>query len=116
MRTNEQCVEELHRRMRARRRMKVRRARTIGAASVAACLILTLLAALGVSRAPFRAPGAAQEGAAASILVDRGSLGFVLVGLLGFCLGALVTILCFRLRTRAETKPEAEEEEERNDR
>ena len=89
--------------------MKARRRRLIGGSSAAACLILILWAAVGVSRTPVQVPGAASDGAAASILAASGSLGFVLVCLSSFCLGALVTILCFRLRGRTE-------EEKRDDR
>ena len=110
MRTSEECVQELHRRMKARRSMKTRRRyRLIGISSAAACLVLITLVAVGVSRTPVQAPGTASGGAVASILADRASLGFILVGLIAFCLGVLVTILCFRLRKRMEEEDKHDE-------
>ncbi len=110
MRTNEECIEELHRRMKSRRRMKARhRYLLMSISSVAACLFLITLVAVGVSRTTVLVPAATSEGVEASILAVRGSLGFVLVGLVAFCLGTLVTLLCFRLYQRMK------EEEKRDD-
>ena len=110
MRTNEECVEEHHRRMKSRRRTKTsHRYLPMGVFSVAVCPFLTTQAAVGVSRTTAPAPAAALEGAEASIPAVHGSLGFVLVGLVAFCLGTLVTLLCFRLRRHMK------EEEKRDD-
>ena len=103
MRTSEDCVRELHRRMAARRRMKARRrVQSACGLAVAACLIGTILLAVGISRSPAQVPAATAQSAMASILAERGSLGYVLTALAAFCLGVMVTILCTRLKKRAE--------------
>ncbi len=110
MRTSEERIEELHRRMKLRRKTNARRDRLTGAAAVAACLALALLIAVGVSRGAVQAPAVNADSVAASIFAEHGTLGFVLVALTAFCLGALVTVLCCRLKAHRK------EEEQDNDR
>lgn len=104
MRTSEARVEEMHCRMEALKRAKARRAYIAACASVCLpCLILTVMLALAVSRAPVqKAEPAAGGAAAASIFTDGAAFGYVLVGVVSLCLGVLVTVLCFRLRRRAD--------------
>ena len=110
MRTSEERVSELHRRMDLRRRAKARRRYRLACASaVAACLAAVLLVAVAVSRVPVQAPAAVSGGIAASLLADHAALGVVLVALVAFCLGVTVTLLCVRLRRNME------KEEKRDD-
>ena len=98
MRTNEELVDELHRRMKKRRRVKVRRARLISAAAFIVCLAVSMVVAIGVSQRPVDAPGAITGAVTASIFAEHTTLGYVVVALTAFCLGALVTIFCFRIK------------------
>ena len=101
MRSHEERVAETKRRIAARQREKRLRRNTITMASaVAACLAVLV----GVSLAM---PGIAaniQTGnysgfeTAASIFYGGAALGYIVIGLLAFLLGACVTVLCFRLR------------------
>ncbi len=95
MRTSEERVRELHRRMQVRRR---RRCRLIGASSVAACLAAALLFAVDLSRISVETPQQTIIGATGSIFADHGALGYVLVALTAFLLGAAATVLCYRLK------------------
>ena len=110
MRTSEERVEELHRRMASHRHARMRRSRMTAASAAAACLAAVVLLALGVSRSEAAYPGGAGAGMTASIFAGHGALGFVSVALVAFCLGALVTILCYRLKENGENG------ETRNDR
>ena len=98
MRTSEERVEELHRRTATLRQAKLRRKNCLlSGAAVFVCLALSILFAAAVAHAPASASGAMPAGAAASIFADHAVLGFVVVALVSFCLGTLVTILCYRL-------------------
>ena len=107
MRTSEELVEELHRRMDARKkRLERRRLYGLCAGACAACLALVVLFAMAVSRLPLQSPGAGVYGTAASIFADRAALGYVAVAIVAFCLGAFVTIFCFRLKKHREEEPD----------
>ena len=99
MRTSEERVQELHRRMEAKEKAKGRRrVQLMCAAACTACLAVTVAMALTIASLPVRSPGAINGSAAASIFADHASLGYVVVALLAFCLGALVTVFCFRVK------------------
>lgn len=99
MRTSEERIQELHRRMNAMKEAKSRRRyRLVCSAACVASLTITILLALIIARLPYQAPGEITGSAAASIFADRASLGYVVIALLAFCLGALVTIFCFRMK------------------
>ena len=103
MRTSEERIEELHRRIALRRQEKTdRRYRAVAASSVAAMLALTLLIAQSLSNLSARVPGAATGAFTASIFSDHAALGFVVAALAAFCLGSLGTVLCYRLRNRKD--------------
>jgi len=104
MRTSEQRVGELHRRMKLRRRARARRNRMIGVSAVALCLAAALIFAVGVSRSSVQIHGLNAGGVTASIFAEHEALGFVLVALVAFCLGALVTVLCHRLASRRDDR------------
>ena len=99
MRTSEERVQELHRRMNTMEKAKShRRVQLMCAAACTACLAITIAMALIIASLPIQAPGEITGSAAASIFADHTSLGYVVVALLAFCLGALVTVFCFRMK------------------
>ena len=109
MRTSDELVEGLHERMASRRRLKARRRyRAIGSAAAASCLVATVLVAVLVSQNPASSVESLVGSASGSIFAGNAVLGYVVVALVAFCLGALVTVFCARLKKRAE-------EEERDD-
>ena len=116
MRTSEERVRELHRRMDAMEQQKDRRGYLIRCtAMTAACLAVAVVFALMIAHAPIQVPDMETGGAAASIFTGNEVLGYIVVALLAFLLGALVTVFCFRLKRHRE-KPDAEKSktDERN--
>ena len=115
MRSHEERVAETKRRITKIEREKRLRRNTITMASaVAACLALLIGAALAM-------PGIAaniQTGdyvgfeTAASMYGGGAALGYIVIGLLAFLLGACVTVLCFRLRQMNREDGQNEESEE----
>ena len=103
MRTPEERVTELHRRMEDMRRGIIRR-KTIGACAgiCAACLAAAVGFATMIARTPVQTPTQTGGGATASIFAEHAALGYVVAALAAFCLGVLVTLLCFRLKQRME--------------
>ena len=103
MRTSEERVRELHRRMDARNRGKaLRRYRLVSAAALAACLVLAVGLAVVIAGLAVQAPSAGPAGIAASIFAGHTVLGYIVTALLAFCLGAFVTVFCFRMRRHRE--------------
>ena len=103
MRTSEERILELHDRMNSLKEKKNRRSDLLKSAAVfAVCLAITVAMALVIARVPVLDPGDLGESAAASIFAEHSALGYVVIALLAFCLGALVTIFCFRLRKHKE--------------
>ena len=115
MRSHEERVAETKRRITKIEREKRLRRNTITMASaVAACLALLIGAALAM-------PGIAaniQTGdyvgfeTAASMYGGGAALGYIVIGILAFLLGACVTVLCFRLRQMNREDGQNEESEE----
>lgn len=100
MRTSEERVGELHRRMKQRREERlVRGVRLTSAAVFALCFLLTVSAAFWISVLSPETTGSAS-GAAASIFADHGILGYAVIAIVAFCLGTAATLLCFRLKRR----------------
>lgn len=103
MRTSEERVKELHRRMRCRKQERLdRRLRLTYAAVFAVCITAAVLFSLGVSRMPVEVTGAAAGGATASIFAVHGMLGYAVIAIFAFCLGAAATLLCYRLKQRGK--------------
>ena len=111
MRTSEERVAELHRRMDAMRQSKNRRKYiSICAGLCAACLVVAVGFAVMIAKNPVQPPIQAGSGATASIFAEQAALGYVIVALVALCLGVMATLFCFRLKRRME------EEEKRDDR
>ena len=103
MRTSEERVEELRRRVSEKRREKERRGLAFKSATVfAVCFAFAVAAALVVAAVPAVSFTGPEEGIAGSIVSDHGALGYIMVAVLSFSLGAFVVALCFRLRKRSE--------------
>ena len=80
------------------------------AGCVAACLILVI--SLGICM-----PGTMEQAAsgslslnsgAASLIANQDQLGYIVVGIVSFCLGAVVTVLLYRIKGRNQTGREQE--------
>ena len=102
MRTSEERVDELHRRMKQRREERngwCAGVRLTSAAVFALCFLLTVSAAFWISVLSPETTGSAS-GAAASIFADHGILGYAVIAIVAFCLGTEATLLCFRLKRR----------------
>ena len=103
MRTSEERVEELHRRMNTVREKELRRrAYTMYTAAGAIGLSVVILLALMVSRLPVSVQTVDPSGTAASIFADNAALGYVVIAIVAFALGIFLTILCFRLKKRMD--------------
>ena len=101
MRTSEQRIEELHRRMNALKQAKaLRKYRLTCAAACTAALIVTVLIALGVSRFPIQVNNPVSGGVTASVFAGNTALGYIVTALIALCLGILVTVFCFRMKRR----------------
>ena len=101
MRTSEERIKELHRRMNALKQANaVRRYRLTCAAACTAALFLTVLTALCVSRLPVQSNHTVSGSAAASTFAENETLGYVAVAIVALCLGMLVTVFCFRMKRR----------------
>ena len=116
MRSHDERVAELKRRITAREREKRLKRGRIAAASAAACLALIV----GCS---FAMPGIVaglRPGdhfgleTAASMYGGGAALGYIIIGSLAFLLGVCVTLLCFRIRRMEHEEPQHEKNEERH--
>ena len=103
MRTSEERISELHRRMTLMEQEKSRRVYRLKTASLcAACAVLTLLLAFWISQIPVLIPESGSGSMTASIFAENKALGYIVTAFAAFCLGALATILCFRLKRGKE--------------
>ena len=99
MRTSEERITELHRRMKAMAREKqLRRLYSIWIGSVAACITIVIFFSLGTFRMPMKTLQAAPVYASASIFANHAALRYIMVGIVAFCLGVLVTLLCMHVK------------------
>lgn len=104
MRTNDERIAAMHTRAAEIRREKNKRRNTIiGAASVFACFIVVIAMGFAFPRfATGRLPGSDMDGMNASIFSGSDALGYIVIGILAFLLGAAVTVFCMRLRRLGE--------------
>ena len=100
MRSHEERIAEVRRRITEKERQKRRKQRKIATVS---CIVACLAVIIGAS---FAMPGISgqmtPEGSsgyetAATILGSGAAPGYIIIGLLSFLLGVCVTILCFRI-------------------
>ena len=100
MRANEERIAAMHKRAaELEKENRQRRVRIIQAVSAAACFAAVIVLAFfmpGFSQA--FVSGNSQGSMSASIFSESSALGYIVIGILAFLLGAAVTIFCFRLK------------------
>ena len=115
MRSNEERVAEVKRRIAEKERQKkLRRSRIAAVSAVAACLVLILVLSLfmpGIA-GQLRPGGYSDYEMVASMFGENGALGYIIIGLLAFLLGVGVTILCFRIRLLNREEQSMEDKKE----
>ena len=115
MRSNEERVVEVKRRIAEKERQKkLRRSRIAAVSAVAACLVLIVVLSLfmpGIA-GQLRPGGYSDYEMAASMFGEHGALGYIIIGLLAFFLGVCVTILCFRIRLLNREEQSVEDKKE----
>ena len=113
MRSNEESVAAVKQRItEIEKQKKLRYGRMIAGAAVAVSLAIII----GISNLM---PGIANEiwqggyhntGTAATIFGGRAAVGYAIIALVAFVLGACVTILCYRIRLFCQDEKEEEKE------
>ncbi len=99
MRTSEERVNERHSVVKTMKNKKSRRGYVIKcAAACAACLAVAITGAFMVSSLSVIGPDSTPGVAAASIFTDHSALGYVVVAVISLCLGAFLTVFCFRIK------------------
>ena len=115
MRSNEERVAEVKRRIAEKERQKkLRRSRIAAVSAVAACLVLIVVLSLfmpGIA-GQLRPGGYSDYEMVASMFGENGALGYIIIGLLAFLLGVCVTILCFRIRLLNREEQSVEDKKE----
>ena len=115
MRSNEERVVEVKRRIAEKeRKTKLRRSRIAAVSAVAACLVLIVVLSLfmpGIA-GQLRPGGYSDYEMVASMFGENGALGYIIIGLLAFFLGVCVTILCFRIRLLNREEQSVEDKKE----
>ena len=115
MRSNEERVVEVKRRIAEKeRKKKLRRSRIAAVSAVAACLVLIVVLSLfmpGIA-GQLRPGGYSDYEMVASMFGENGALGYIIIGLLAFFLGVCVTILCFRIRLLNREEQSMEDKKE----
>ena len=115
MRSNEERVAEVKRRIAEKERQKkLRRSRIAAVSAVAACLVLILVLSLfmpGIA-GQLRPGGYSDYEMAARMFGENGARGYIIIGLLAFLLGVCVTILCFRIRLLNREEQSVEDKKE----
>lgn len=100
MRTNEERIAAMHKRAAdLEKEKRQRKVRIIQALSAAACFAAVIALAVFMSGFSLAfTSGTNQGGMSASIFSESSALGYIVIGVLAFLLGATVTIFCFRLK------------------
>ena len=103
MRTSEERIIELHRRMENMQWTRIRRTYMIrSTAALAACLAVTVMLAYVIGILPAQDLVVSTGRYTASIFASFTVLRYVVVAFLAFVLGVAVTIFCFRMRKHME--------------
>ncbi len=118
MRTNEERIRAMHKRasvlFKEKRRMQ---ARAIGTAAAALCLVCVILLAVfmpGLTGAYMSAAG--PDTMAGSIFSGSPALGYLVIIIIAFLLGGVVTAFCFRLKKwQEQSRKTYDDKTEEND-
>jgi len=99
MHTTEERIELMHKRaerLEAKKRERI--SLLAGGAAVSLCLVLLIYAAAAMpSLSVTVSDNGAPSGMAASIFTGGQALGYIVIAVAAFLLGASVTVFCFRL-------------------
>lgn len=117
MRDYEERVAAVKRRVAEREREKgLRRSRIAAISAAAVCLTLMVGGALAMPEivGNMKTGDYSNMGMAGSIFRGSAALGYIAIGLLAFCLGVCVTILCFCIRRLEREEPQTREKEDGN--
>ena len=100
MRTNEERIAAMHQRAAVlERERRTRMARVLSVSAAAACLVMIIGLSFYVPTVTGTMDSSSIAGGMnASLFADAGALGYVVVGILAFALGILITMLCFHLK------------------
>jgi hypothetical protein len=104
VRSTDERVSAVQARSRSiQRERKRRRSITVSGISVVACFAAIFSFALYLPGAVGNSPTSTSgtSGVCGSIMASGDFLGFIVIGILAFCLGVAVTVLCIMLRERA---------------
>lgn len=105
MRSNEERIAAMHMRASEIRNEQVKRRNSIiGYASVLVCFISVIGMGLVLPGLLTQTVPGDLDGMNASIFSDNGALGYIVIGILAFMLGAAVTVFCIRLRRLSESE------------
>lgn len=117
MRSNEERVAAVNKRVaQIRRQKRQRRNRIAALSSMAACLAVIVgmsFAMPGISEKLIALDYAGYE-TAASIFSGSAAAGYIIIGLLAFVLGVCVTALCFKLKAFRKEDEETRDGDDRN--
>ena len=80
------------------RQKDIQRFRRETAAAWAGGLLIVIALAFVMAGAAVQNPDTLPSGMSASIFTGHAALGYVVIAILAFSLGAFVTVFCFRLR------------------
>lgn len=115
MRSHEERIEEVKRRIEKKRRQKkLRRNLAVAVSEIAACLVVIVGVSMSMPGIINRIESGNSAGFEMAAMMSGGStvLGYIVVGLLAFVLGVCVTILCLRIRL---LNKEEQEDEKKGD-
>ena len=118
MRSHEERIAEVKRRMAEKERQKrLRRGRIAAVSGVAACLVVIVGVSLSMPDIVNQIALGTSSGfdTAATMLGGSTALGYIVIGLLAFVLGVCVTILCFRIRLLNKEEQTEEQKEDHAD-
>lgn len=110
MRSNEERVAAVQRRVaEIQRQKRQRRNRVAALSSVAACLAVIVAVSLAMPGLSEKLTAGNYAGYETTASIFSGSVaaGYILIGLLAFALGVCVTVLCFRLKVFRKQDQEA---------
>ena len=106
MRTNEERIAAMHERTKElKHRDRMLKRQIIQGVSIAACLMLVVIMGVLMPRISEKAVTVNTAGSMnASIFSSGGAFGYVVIAVLAFLIGVLVTIFCYRLKQIQEYK------------
>ena len=116
MRSNEERVAAVKRRVEQIQRQKRRRKnRLLALSSAAACLAVIVGASFFMSGISEKlvAGNYTEYETAASVFGGGAAAGYIIIGLLAFVLGVCVTVLCFKLKAFQKKDEETEDSDGR---